>query len=354
MRNRLARRGAIALAAIFLGGCFELPVDERMEISFEQDGVVTARVDVVFSQDPQRAEVRERLATVRQQYVDSRDPWTARFARTDPKHETYFTERAQGELVRVERSARINPDRIADLFFDTSVSVSHTERDGIAELSFYAGTSGRATKAQEREFHEVVESWSRDVTAYLQAMDDLYRYLDVHPDRATVVFNELVGPGPDSSIGEPNEEEIALLDPLSDAADRVTRILTAAEGRAYSFEEISMLVNDPFPSEVTIHPAGAILELEGFERIEGGESVRVPRASLWGAFDSLRDRWISPDPIVALVEKARVENVDHLSPQAFAEIPRRSNPPRHWTEVRDALEARLRNVSTFRVTWLVR
>jgi len=341
----------ILTSAILLAGCFETPVHERLEISFRDDAPMVVRAEVNFAEDPPEEAVRDRLRLVRQEYLDLRDPWTRRFERLDARYETYSWERSQGEPVRVARSATATPHRLSDLFYDTSVRAAYDERDGVADLALYAGASQRATREQEREFRDSVDQFSRDVTSYFRAMDAVYDYLDREPDRAVVVFAALVGE--DGDWESPNEDEAALLEQVTDATDRVMSVLATSPSRAWSFEEISSLVNDPFPAEVVILPAGEILELEGFERDEASGGIRVPRVSLWAAFESLRGRWLSPDPLVALVEAGRTEGPS-LSPETMASEARLSRPPGDWNEVRTELMSRLTPASTYRARWIVK
>jgi len=346
------RHAAIGLVLLLvLTGCFETPVHERLEISFRDDAPMVVRAEVAFAEDPPEEAVRDRLRLVRQEYLDMRDAWTRRFERLDARYETYGWERSQGELVGVTRTAIASPERLSDLFYDTSIRADYVERDGVADLTLYAGSSQRATREQEREFRDSVDQFSRDVTAYFHAMDAVYDYLDREPDRAVVIFAALVGE--DGDWESPDEDETALLEQVTDATDRVMSVLATSQSRAWSFEEISSLVNDPFPAEVVVLPGGEILELEGFERDEATGGIRVPKVSLWAAFESLRGRWLSPDPLVSLVEAGRTEG-PALSPESMAAEARLSRPPADWKEVRTELMSRLTPASTYRARWIVK
>jgi len=347
-RNRYS---LIVPALLLLAGCFESPVRERLEISFHEDGELFVRAEVVFSNGVANDAVRDRLRSVRRDYVDLRDPWTRRFARLDAIHETYEWERFQGELSRVTRSARIEKDRLGDLFYDTSVSVNYSERDGIGELVMFAGDSQRATRDQQREFEEGLERFSRDLVSYFRSMDRLYAYLERRPDRSVLIFSVLVADGEDEDL---DAEEVDMLDAVSRASDRLTSIMTTEPTSAWTLEEISSRVNDPFPASIVIMPGGPTLELEGFERDEATDGIRVPAVSLWTAFEALSGQWLSPDPLAALAVNARLNPAEEISPETMAAEPRRSRPPADWHEVKNELDARLRTVGTYRATWIVR
>lgn len=339
-------------AGLALPGCFETPVRERVEISFRDTPGVSVRLDVEISDGVAGVAVHERLATVRREHEDRRDPWTRRFDRLDPLRDSYSLERMQGEIIRVTRSARVDAERLSDLFYDTAIRVSYLEHDGVAELALYAGASQRATREQQSEYRVAADRFSQDLERYFAAMDELYAYLESHPERSLVIFAALVSED-GADVEDPDAEETELLDRVAESSDGVMEILSTSASRAYSFEEISSLVNDPFPAAVTILPGGEILEMEGFERDEATGGLRVPRVSLWSAFESLRGRWLSPDPLVLLVEAARTEGAETPSPETLAAERRLSARP-DWQKIRDELAARLDPPDTFRAKWIVR
>jgi hypothetical protein len=346
-----SRFSLIVAVLLLLVWCFESPVRERLEFSFRDDGEVLVKADVVFSNGGANQAVNDRLRSVRRDYLDLRDPWTRRFARLDAIHETYEWERFQGELSRVMRGARIERDRLGDLFYDTSVNVNYSERDGVGELVMFAGDSQRASREQQREFEEGLERFSRDLASYFRAMDRLYAYLERHPDRSAPVFSMLVGDGEDEDL---DAEETDMLDAVGRATDRLTSIVTTEPTSAWTLEEISSRVNDPFPASVVIIPGGPVLEMEGFEQDDATGGIRVPAVSLWTAFEALSGRWLSPDPLVALARNARLNPTEEISPEAMAAEPRLSRPPADWTEVKNELDARLRTAGTYRAAWIVR
>jgi len=336
---------------LLLVGCFESPVVERLEISFREEGDLFVRAEVVFSNGGANEAVRERLRSVRRDYLDLRDPWTRRFARLEAIQETYESERFRGELSRVTRSARIETDRLADLFYDTAVTVNYSERDGVGELVMFAGDSQRATREQEIEFRDGLERFSRDLVSYFRSMDRLYAYLERHPDRSVPVFSMLVGDGESEEL---DAEETDLMDAVGRATDRLTSIVETKPTSAWSLEEISSRVNDPFPASIVVMPGGPVLELEGFEQDDATGGIRVPRVSLWTAFEAVRGRWLSPDPLVALAMNARLNPAEEISPELMAAEPRTSRPPRDWEEVLAELSGRLTTPDSYRARWIVK
>jgi len=344
----------IALLALSLTSCFPTdPVRENLEITFHGDGSVIVRVHVDLANDL-RGAVKERVDSVRQEYLRENDAWATRFRRLDPVGDRYTIERHEGTLVAIEREMLIETDDLTEVFFDTGILATYSEHQGIAELSVYAGESQRATREQQRLYRDLVEGWGSDYVRYLRAMQRVYRYMDAQPDRAAVLFAELIGEERQTTDeDELTAEEQELLDLAQTAMDRVIEVFATGEDRSYSLEELSSLVNDPFPAAVSIHPAGKVISLTGFEPDENGTLLRVPRASLWSAVDSLRGHWLSPDPLAVVVESGRDESRELPSSEAMASLTRHVDPPRDGNVVWEELQARMAVPSTLRATWTI-
>jgi hypothetical protein len=351
-----------AIALLFLAlafvSCFEPPVREDLRLRFLPNGafVATSTVEITDPQDGNPALAR-RLAATRQAALDGTDAWGPRFASLEPGAERFSWEKRLGELHKATRSAvAMEPASLARFFSDTSLSVSYTVRpeDGTAELTIAAGSSARATRAQRKEVERTLGKWSDEVKEYLAATRKLYDYLDEHPDRAEAsfssLFEELLPEGERGDRTELAPEEQQLVDLLGKAMETVLDVLVIPPGSDHSPDEISRLVYDPFPARLTVSLPGPPLEVEGFERKEGGE-LAVKGLGLWDALQSLEGRWVSPDPVLTYVKNRGQENSFDL--ETFLGQPRRAEPAPTAKEVRQALETQLSPEPFYRLTWQV-
>jgi hypothetical protein len=372
----------VSLVVLLLSGCFEEAVQESMEVTFERDGTVQVRVDVVVAHEGATPAMEQRLQQLRGELLDGRDAWARRFERVKPKGDSFGWAREQGQLRSVTRIARMNPDDLEKLFFDTAIQLRYHEDRGYAELAIFAGASQRATRDQARQYDEAADEWSKAVSRYYRSLDELYGYTASYPERAegmfAIVFEEIedddepresagddaVAPPPDRGDAQPSEgEEVVVVTEEEHAmAMRVVEALEAvldaqgwAGGRDLSADELARLVNDPFPADLLIRTGGEIEDVEGFVRDSEAGGVRVPRTGLLEALRSMRGKWASPDPFHELLD--HLEQGDATRPidlAAFLAKPRSASPPRDWREVRKALEKELKPVGTYRVRWVRR
>lgn len=338
-----------------VAGCFPVdPVRERLQITFDENGLVTVELHVNLAGGEKEGAVGERLDDVRQSYLRQTDPWTARFERAGAKHERECAERESGRLVAVERAMLIPPDRLSEVFYDTGIQAHYSEQNGIAELAVYAGASQRATREQIRDYHSLVDGWGSDFARYLSEMSNVYAYMDANPERAALLFADLIGEKKDHDEEvELTDEERDILGAAHAAMDAVITLFETGENRAYSLNELASLVNDPFPADVSIRPGGKLLETTGFEVDGEAGTLRVPRVSLWSAIDALRGHWLSPDPLAAVVENARDDSVPLPSSETLAGLPRFAAPPRDGAAVWNEVSKRLETTRTFRASWTI-
>ncbi|MCM2314710.1 MAG: hypothetical protein NDJ92_06110 [Thermoanaerobaculia bacterium] len=372
----------LALSSLLLlSGCFDALVKETMEIAFERDGTVVLRVDTVVADEGETPEMNQRLDEIRAELLEGRDAWARRFDRVNPKGESFSWAKEQGKLRQTTRIARMNPDELGSIFFDTSLQFRYHEERGFAQLEIYAGDSQLATREQIREYNEAADRWSHAVTGYYRALDELYRYANSYPDRAegmfSIIFEEDLGdddgimagseapaPGESGRIGEPGggaapppsatDEERAMAERVVLALDEIIEAQGRREGRELSADALARLVNDPFPGELRIRPDGHIEDFEGFvPDVEAG-GVRVERKGLLEALASMRGRWASPDPFHELLDRAAAgDAAPPFDLGGFLAQPREASPPKDWREVRAALDKALRPASTYRVRWQV-
>jgi hypothetical protein len=342
--------------------CFEPPVREALRLRFLPGGAVLATSTVEIDDEPEDTNpaLARRLAETRRTLLDGSDAWGVRFAAANAAAERFSWEKRLGILRAARRSALFaEPRDLAAFFRDTSLAVAYAadpER-GLAELAIVPGPSTRASRQQREEMERTLATWSVAVADYLRAGQELYAYLDERPGRTRPCFATLFGKRLSEqdakSLGELTAEERGKLDRLDDAMGRVMEILAVPKGAAYSPDEVSHLVYDPFPAKLSIKLPGAPQELEGFQTDPDG-ILTVPSPGLWEALRSLQGRWLSPDPAVLYVESGREDKEDAFDLEAFLKKPRHAVPAHLLPaapEVRTEIEAQLKPASLYHVAW---
>jgi len=201
-----------------------------------------------------------------------------------------------------------------------------------------------------------LEPWTAALADYLAAGQDLYAYLDQHPERAALCFEILLSEvvPDDGAPGAPTPEERRKLDRLSQAMKPVIEILDAPQGSDCSPDEVSQLVYDPFPARLTVKLPGAPLSVEGFQPGRDG-TLTVERRSLWEALRSLEGRWLSPDPALLYVsqsQKGTRDDLDRLARKPRTVVAAGELPSAR--EVRALIEEKLKPAPLYRVSWKIR
>lgn len=347
----------MGLLSLSLTSCFDSPVREDLRLRFLPNGMVVATRKILI-EDPEQSNpaLARRLAETRQAILEGSDPWSVRFATVKAAAERSSWEKRLGVLRSAARSAVLGePGDLEELFRDTSLSVTYSVQPerGVAELAIVPGPSTRATRRQREDTERTLDAWTGDLAGYLRTVQDLYAYLDEHPDRARPCFAALFDKDA-GNAGKLTAEEERRLERLNDAMSKVLEVLAIPPDGAWSPDEISRLVYDPFPADLSLKLPSAPLEVEGFRRsAEGVLSVRS--LGLWEALRSLQGRWISPDPVLVYVEGSRRE--DHeVDLDAFLQKPRKAMPAHllpSSREIRSEIEGRLRPEPLYRVAWRV-
>ncbi|HUO83546.1 MAG TPA: hypothetical protein VM534_00395 [Thermoanaerobaculia bacterium] len=353
-RNRLPPPAVLGLLIVLplLSGCFEEPVSETVEIEFLDEGNV--RVTTIVELNEEASQNRfafGRLQAMRKSILEGLDPWTRRYAAMRAEREIYTLEKTEGEIHRMERSAIVSASELA-LFFSDSVPLFVTERDGQTELAIYPGTSLRSTVEQRRILDQRMRIWTDALASYFGSTERLYRYLENHPDRATPVFAEIFSTfildEERESFGELSEDEEALTDEVKQAIEQASSVLLVPDDDAYTLNEISRLVHDPFPADLRVKVHGEIIRSAGFDLGEQGDLI-IRGVGIWEALESLVDRWIAPDLLLTWVEAAR--DGKRFDVVEFASLPRRVGPLLTASEIRGEIEGRLRPEPAYRVLW---
>lgn len=351
-------RGLILALTLFLGGCFEESVVERLTLRFLPDGRAEVTATVEIDREAFESDEDGRLRRQANEVLEGRDAWARRFSELEAEAESFRWEKHEGLLTRAERTAVLaDPSGLSSLFGDTAVAAEYAQRDDRAELALYPGPSSRATRDEQQRVERALAVWSEAISDYLSAAEDFYRHLDAHPTRARALVSALFEDVLEMEVPPLTASEDELVDELGQHMERVIDVLadTGSDGR--SLEQLSRLVYDPFPARLRVEIPDEPLEVEGFwQRAEGNDTVLiVPGLSFWKALESLEGRWIFPDPVLTWVWMARTEPEGPRAHAALAEIlsptTRRVEGSPLAAEVHRALVERLEPESNYRVAW---
>jgi hypothetical protein len=361
MRLRHLRLLAPFALALALFACFEPPILETLDLRFLRDGsfVVASTVEISNGNREANPALIRRLAQVRQELEEGSDPWGRRFALLEPAAERFAWEKQLGEVRRGTRAAlATGPEGLRAFFGDTSLAVSYEIREGTAELAIAPGAPARATRAQREEVERTLEAWSGHVAAYLKEAGALWAYLDDRPDRAHpclgTLFEDLLADDVRERLEPLTEDELARIERLHEAMEKVMAVLLVPEEGDHSPDELSHLVYDPFPARLTVRlPGRPVGEPEGFAVDPDGRTLVAAGPGFWEALRALEGRWLAPDPVLVYVRSKASEPEKPLDLDALAALPRRAEPPPSADEVRGAIEGRLEPASLYRVTFAV-
>lgn len=320
----MIRRLAV-LALFVLAACGRPPVRDEVTVQFFDDREeITVTAETFFD----RGTASKRVEAARSAAVEGIDAWGLRFARMSPQYEELTFARHRGELERVTRVIRIPAEDLQRLFSDTNITVNLIRGDGWRELAFYPGSSSRASREQIRHFDEQLGSWSKEVARYFVAIDHLYDYLDENPQRARYVFAALLSER-DSAV---LEDEEPLLRAVIDAMEEIGNRMDAQQDDAFTFAEEADLIYNPFPARMVI-------------RVPREKDLVIERVDLFATIASLEGKWISPDPLAALLQE-KSPTSDQLS-----EMPRKSASVINATDIENAIREQLARPRTHTLRW---
>ena len=346
----------LPVPCLLLVSCFEPPIQEDLALHFLENGAVvaTARIELADSQKVTGAAVKRRLEEVRRTLGDGTDAWGPRFAGLAPAAERYGWEKRLGEVRRLERSAVVAaPARLAELFRDTSLAVTYrvVEEERWAELSIVPGASSRASRRQRRDLEQALGPWFEGIAAYVATTRELYDYLDAHPHRSRACFAELFSDLVEDEDEPLSEEEEALVERIGKSMEEVLAVLLTDGDAAWSLDEISHLVYDPFPARLTVTLPAKPLEVEGFAT-DREDRLTVSGLGLWSALAALEGRWLSPDPVLLYVaHQGDAKQSFDLS--SVAEATRRAEPLVQAAEVEQAVVELLAPAPLYRARWRI-
>ncbi|MFV2074309.1 MAG: hypothetical protein ACC742_16910 [Thermoanaerobaculales bacterium] len=352
---RLFRTGLVFALCLPLVGCFEEPVREHLHLTLRGSGpvVVTVVQEVTPSDDrlDDNPVLNDRLEESRDTIDRGLDPWSRRFALLDPLAEHVSVERVEGELLRSIHSAVLPSfDEVLQIVEADGLTGSLTVVDGTAELELFPTGGSRATYTQRQDADRRLSEWSAVLAVYFEAVADLYAHLDERPDRAVPcfahIFDKHEGPG---STGELEPVEERLVPRVKDAMEEITFALVVDDGEAFSLNELTRLVYDPFPARLTIAVSGEVGESEGLEA--GAGFFERPPVDAWNALRSLEGRWISPDLVTAAAAPVSDDRQPDPDVLALASMPRRYFQPPDAAEVESSILAGLVPEEMLRLVW---
>jgi hypothetical protein len=324
----MRKRWAAAIALLLLAACGQPPVTDEVTVRFsDESDTATVTAETKFDLQSRNP----RVDAARNAALSSTDPWSVRFARVNPELDQVTFERQRGELARVVHLVRIPANDLGRVFSDTSVTVLLTRENGWNELTLLPGTSQRATREQQRHFEEQLGVWSGDVARYFRAIDHLYDYLDEHPQRAEALFAALVA----SKEDEPPllaEEELPFVEAVMNAMERIATRMDESGAEAYSFAEEADLIFNPFPAKMTF-------------RAPDAKDLVIEPVDLFAAIAGLEGKWISPDPLAALLKK------EIPTAAELAEMPRKSTSMASATEIASAIREELARPKSYTLRW---
>jgi len=352
MRN--SRTALIILGCLPLTACFEEPVREHVHLTIRNDDpVIVTVVQEVASSDVARGnvELAYRLDESRDTIEHSLDPWSRRFALLEPLAERLSIERLEGELRRSVHSAVVPSfDEAVRLLEADGLTGGLSLAGGSTEIQLFPTGGSRATYLQRQEAERRLDDWSDRLAAYFEAVADLYAHLDDRPDRAVPcfahIFDKHEGLGPTGPLDEVEEE---LVTRAKTAMEEVALALLVPDDDAFSLNELTRLVYDPFPARLTITVEGRVLSLEGW--IEGGGFFERPAVDAWNALRSLEGRWISPDLVTAAAAPLPEDQQPDPDVLLFASLPRRFSSPPAPGEVEAAILAAMVPESSLALRW---
>jgi hypothetical protein len=112
------------------------------------------------------------------------------------------------------------------------------------------------------------------------------------------------------------------------------------EDGAITFGEEADLIYNAFPARITVRAPGDVLSTEGF-----GKELVIEPVSLLDSIRSVEGKWISPDPLAALLRE------QPPSGEQLAQQPRKSAPTVHASDIADAIREKLARPKTYVVRW---
>jgi hypothetical protein len=341
------RRTFVAAAVFFFAASCANIVHHDLTLTFDDQGerVTVASVTSIPTTKDSRDKARDEH--LREDILAGRDEWSLRFANASPEADRVTFERARGELIRAEHVARIDVADLQKIFFDVAVSAVVTRGDGWAELAIYPGTSTRATRQQRDDSEKKLRAYSRRAVRYFEAVRAMYEYMNDNPPRAREIFGALFRDENDPRPPLIDDKEHDLVDAVRRAIDGLTK-----DEDTDALEAEADMVFNPLPARIVVRVPSEPLLFEGFMRSKEGELIAEP-LSLLEAIASLEGRWVTPDPLAFSIRPGGGGDPEKEA-ALIAAMPRQTSAVIGEIEVADALVAKLRPATRYRVRWITK
>ena len=351
---RYCRAALVLITCLPLAACFEEPVREHVHLTIRNDDpVIVTVVQEVASSDVAQGNLKlaYRLEESRETIEQGLDPWNRRFVLLAPLAERSSIERLEGELRRSTHSAVLPSfEEAVRLLEADGLTGSLAHAGGSSEVQLFPTGGSRATYLQRQDAERKIATWSEVLAVYFEAVAGLYEHLDERPDRAIPCFAHIFDKHEGIGATGPLEEfEEDLLGRAKTAMEDVALALLVPDNDAFSLNELTRLVYDPFPARLTLAVDGQVLVARGW--IEKDGFFERPAVDAWNALRSLEGRWISPDLVTAVAAPVSEDQQPDPDVLLFASLPRRfSNPPTAG-EVEAAIQTALVPEDEFVLRW---
>ncbi|MCY3969589.1 MAG: hypothetical protein OXG74_06630, partial [Acidobacteria bacterium] len=254
-------------------------------------------------------------------------------------------------------------------------------------LAFLFTGGTRATAGESTTVYRGFRNFAADASRYQRRVAALWTYMDENPGRRfetlrglfaaadgeelpesqlIVQPRQLAPPSSTTPVRRGSENlprlrdlEVELIERVVAAGEPLVEIFDIQEGDAFTLQELSRRVFDPFPGIVTVKPDGAVAEAVGF--VEGGDGYSVPSLDLWNAYRALDGLFVSPDPLVFLLETQNDdfgcrEDDDACRSNgrvtAFLQRGPLTATPGSSARIRRTLEAELQPLDEYRLVWI--
>ena len=363
--RRSTVRLLLSTATVLFVGCFEDPIKEQLELRFTDEFTLAAqyRVRLVdrWWDEEDNESFHARMLEEQKGLLEGWHPWLERLDSLDHVSDGGSWTRRERHVVEFERWILTSEAErgLQGLFAGTLVQPALSVGDQTVTVSFQTFPGSRANASETRWIEAKLDDWSEAVAIYYRALDALWRRLAAEPDNAEALLRKLFDDLLDERTERPDSEDIENSDEepsdpeverVLDAEEAVLALFEVEDGEAFTLQELSRKLLDPFPAHVLIEPAGPVIEVDGL--VETGEGLlAIPRRSLWDSFRALEGRWLAPDPLLVRVAKARNEtlrfDLKQFMDQDFVYPP----VPPSAGDVERALIEVARGAAEYRVVW---
>ena len=408
-----------------LAGCTDDPVAESLHLEFyppsaedtqpaedesvpppETTGYVRleAKVSIHRHTVPEgNALIERRLNDRTEALMNGYDVWHLRFDRLyEPLADGAEWERAGRELTSYRRWALVgNPDaELQEFFANTAIRPSLAVWDNArrepddrqpppqtVSLEFVFDGGTQATAGEFDTVERGLRGFAVDAARYHRRVAALWRYMDENPGRRFECLRALFAAArgeelPESTLVAPPRElalntappaaperppdqpalrdlELEMIERLLEAGEPLLEIFEVPDDDAFTLRELSRRVFDPFPAVITVLPDGPVTEAVGFA--ESGDGWTIPSLDLWRAFRSLEGRFVSPDPLLFLLDTDgndfgcdEQDDACKDRERVFAFLERGAFDARPGSSmvIRRALETELQPHDLYRLTWI--